>query len=94
MALTGGGPAFAPEGFGPQCQCQVFNIMIVFTYHKTLIMQFLKKLIDGLVYIESEKEKNEGHLGTRNSNFDCKNSDEHLNIIITGYMYWIRVYIV
>jgi len=29
-------------------------------------------------YIESEKEKNEGHLDTRNSNFKCENPDEHL----------------
>lgn len=29
-------------------------------------------------YIESEKEKNEGHEDTRSKNFECENPDEHL----------------
>lgn len=29
-------------------------------------------------YVESKKEKNEGHIDTRNSNFECESPDEHL----------------
>ncbi|MCG8614821.1 MAG: hypothetical protein MI802_01285 [Desulfobacterales bacterium] len=29
-------------------------------------------------YIESEKERNEGHVDTRNSNFECENPDKNL----------------
>ncbi len=29
-------------------------------------------------YIESDKERNEGHVDTRSSNFECENPDEHL----------------
>lgn len=29
-------------------------------------------------YIESDKERNEGHVDTRNSNFECDNPDTHL----------------
>lgn len=29
-------------------------------------------------YIESEKERNEGHEDSRNKNFECENPDEHL----------------
>ena len=29
-------------------------------------------------YVESEKESNEGHVDTRNRNFECENPDTHL----------------
>ncbi|AOY56880.1 MULTISPECIES: hypothetical protein [Desulfococcus] len=29
-------------------------------------------------YIETEKEREEGHLDTRTGNHDCDNKDEHL----------------
>jgi hypothetical protein len=29
-------------------------------------------------YIETEQESNEGHVDTRQSNFECENKDEHL----------------
>jgi hypothetical protein len=29
-------------------------------------------------YVETEQEKNEGHLDTRNSNFECENKDKNL----------------
>jgi hypothetical protein len=29
-------------------------------------------------YVESDKESNEGHVDTRNSNFECENPDKHL----------------
>ena len=29
-------------------------------------------------YVESEKESNEGHVDTRNSNFECENPDKNL----------------
>ena len=29
-------------------------------------------------YVESEKERNEGHTDTRHTNFECETPDEHL----------------
>ncbi len=29
-------------------------------------------------YVESDKERNEGHVDTRKSNFECENPDTHL----------------
>ena len=29
-------------------------------------------------YVESDNERNEGHVDTRNSNFECENPDTHL----------------
>jgi hypothetical protein len=29
-------------------------------------------------YIESDQERNEGHVDTRSSNFECENPDTHL----------------
>ena len=29
-------------------------------------------------YMESDSERDEGHLDTRNKNFECDNPDEHL----------------
>jgi len=29
-------------------------------------------------YVESDKESNEGHVDTRNRNFECENPDTHL----------------
>jgi hypothetical protein len=29
-------------------------------------------------YVESDKERSEGHVDTRNRNFECENPDTHL----------------
>ena len=29
-------------------------------------------------YVESDNERNEGHVDTRNRNFECENPDTHL----------------
>ena len=29
-------------------------------------------------YVESDNERNEGHVDTRSSNFECENPDTHL----------------
>jgi len=29
-------------------------------------------------YVESDKERNEGHVDTRSKNFECENPDDHL----------------
>jgi hypothetical protein len=29
-------------------------------------------------YLESDQERNEGHVDTRSSNFECENPDTHL----------------
>ena len=35
-------------------------------------------MADNHDYFESDSEREEGHVDTRNSNFDCDNKDEHL----------------
>ncbi|WP_320040487.1 hypothetical protein [uncultured Desulfobacter sp.] len=29
-------------------------------------------------YVENDQERNEGHVDTRNHNFECENPDKHL----------------